>query len=282
MRRPWRASGLIVVLLAAVGCLGRGAGHSSPTWLDRLGGQTVAPHGLFVFTTLLDLPAGDPFLNRDLWAAAPAPMNHEQVVLLAQNGLRVGVVTGSLAPTGFDELLASEGTSLAPTFRTMRPGVAKVIPVNGPIEQCSIRVLPGLTEDPTRFELSDVECGLSVTAEQADGELVRLRCSWQMQHGDRQAFLKPSADGTTFARRDHKPLEVFPTLDWDVTLGPTDSLVVGSTAEPTDTLGQTFFFASTAGRIRQRVLVIRAGHGSGGTDGPARTVGAAAARLNVE
>lgn len=284
MRRPRTASGLLVVLTAAcaaAGCLGRGGDSRSAHWLDRLGGQPLAPDGLFVFTALIDQPAGDPFLNHGLWSAAHAPVSHERATLLARNGLRVGVVSGGMSPAELEPLLASEGAALDPMVRTMRPGVPKVVPVNGPLERCAFRVLPELAAEPARVEAAAVECGLAVTAEPAGGA-VKLQCSWQVQHGDRQAFLQPTADGTAFARRDGKPREAFPALDWEVTLGPHDHLVVGAAADPVDTLGQAFFFAASPDRVRQRVLVIRAGRGSGGEPaGPARTVGAAAAQQTV-
>jgi hypothetical protein len=88
-----------------------------------------------------------------------------------------------------------------------------------------------------------------------------LHCELQVQHGDRQGWLKPSADGTAFAREDHKPLAAYPTLSWEVTVGPSDYLVVGAAEQPADTLGQAFFFAAGDGRQRQRVLVVRAGRG---------------------
>jgi hypothetical protein len=115
-----------------------------------------------------------------------------------------------------------------------------------------------LAADAVPVELTAAECGLSVTARPGEGDRVTLVCEPQVQHGDKQAWLKPSADGTEFTRRDAKPLEAFPTLAFEVTLGPQDYLLIGPADDPADTLGQAFFYAATESRARQRVLVIRA------------------------
>jgi hypothetical protein len=196
-------------------------------------------------------------LSRGLWASAGAPVPHELAALLAQNGLRVGVLTG-MVPGEFDQLITSEHAAISPTHRTLQPNKPKVVPVNGPLGRCSYRVVHDLAADPARVELTGAECGLSVTARPADGGRVTLLCEPQVQHGEKQAWLKPTTDGSGFARRDAKPLEAYPTLAFEVTLGPQDYLVVGPADDPVDTLGQAFFYAAAEDRVRQRVLVIRA------------------------
>ena len=256
MRRPWKASGLLVlVCAAATGCLFRGSDSRSAGWYDRVRAMTGS--GPAIRTVLIERPAGDPFLSRGLWASAGKPLTHEQSALLARNGLRVGVLTG-MVPGEFEQLITSEHATINPMHRTLQPNKPKVVPVNGPLERCSYRAFHDLAADPTPVELAAAECGLSVTARPGEGDRVTLVCEPQVQHGDKQAWLKPSADGTEFTRRDAKPLEAFPTLGFEVTLGPQDYLVVGPADEPADTLGQAFFYAATENRARQRVLVIRA------------------------
>lgn len=256
MRRPRKASGLLVlVCAAATGCLFRGSDSRSAGWYDRI--RAMSGSGLAVRTVLLERPAGDPFLSRDLWASAGKPLPHEQSALLARNGLRVGVLTG-LVPGEFDQLVTSEHAAVNPMHRTMQPNKPKVVPVNGPLARCSYRAVPDLAADPVPVELTAAECGLSVTARPAGGDRVTLACEPQVQHGDKQAWLKPSADGTEFTRRDAKPLESYPALGFEVTLGPQDYLLLGPADDPADTLGQVFFTTATEDRARQRVLVIRA------------------------
>jgi hypothetical protein len=259
MRRPGKASGLIVlVCAAATGCLFRGSDSRSAGWYDRV--RAMAGTGLAIRTVLVERPAGDPYLSRGLWASGGKPLPHEQSALLARNGLRVGVLTG-MVPGEFDHLITSEHTAVNPMHRTMQPNKPKVVPVNGPLDRCAYRAVHDLAADPVRVELGGAECGLSVTTTPGEGDRVTLICEPQVQHGDKQAWLKPSADGTEFTRRDAKPLESFPTLSFEVTLGPQDYLLIGPTEDPVDTLGQTFFYTATEDRARQRVLVIRAFRG---------------------
>src|SRR5690349_12097117 len=137
MRRPGKASGLVVlVCAAATGCLFRGSESRSTGWFR---GLTGGDSGMAVRTVLIDRPAGDPYLSRDLWASAGKPVQHELAALLAQNGLRVGVLTG-LVPGEFDQLITSENSTVNPMHRTVLPGKPKVVPVNGPVERCSYRV----------------------------------------------------------------------------------------------------------------------------------------------
>jgi hypothetical protein len=211
--------------------------------------------GLAIRTVLIEQPAGDPFLSRGLWKSAGQPLPHEQSALLARNGLRVGVLTG-MVPGEFEQLITTAAVS--PMHRTMQPQKPKVVPVNGPLDRCSYQAFHDLAADPTPAELISAECGLSVTARPGEGDRVTLVCEPQVQHGDKQAWLKPSADGTEFTRRDAKPLESFPTLSFEVTLGPQDYLVIGAADDSTSTLGQAFFYTATENRARQRVLVIRA------------------------
>jgi hypothetical protein len=214
--------------------------------------------GLAIRTVLVERPAGDPFLSRGLWASAGKPLPHEQSALLARNGLRVGVLTG-MVPGEFEALVTSEHAAASPHMhRTMQPDRPKVVPVHGPLDRCSYRAFPDLAADAVPVELTAAECGLSVIARPAGGDRVTLVCEPQVQHGDKQAWLKPSADGTEFTRRDAKPLEAYPMLAFEVTLGPQDYLLIGPADEPADTLGQAFFYTATEDRARQRVLVIRA------------------------
>jgi hypothetical protein len=263
MRRPWMASGLLVlVCAAATGCLFRGPDSRSAGWFDRVRGLTGVESGLTLRTVLIERPAGDPYLSRGLWESAGKPVPHELSTLLARNGLRVGVLSG-MVPGEFDRLVTSEHSTVSPMLRTFQPGKPRVVPVNGPLDRCTYQVLHDLAADPARVELAGAECGLSITARLADDDRVTLLCEPQVQHGEKQAWLKPTTDGTGFARRDAKPLEAYPTLAFEVTLGPQDYLIVGPADEPADTLGQAYFYPAGEDRLRQRVLVIRALRGPG-------------------
>jgi hypothetical protein len=259
MPRPGTAAGLLLALAlvpALAGCFFRKSEQRASEWLDRMRAAATPEGTIALRTVLIERPVGDRYLAHDLWAAANKPLTHEHATLLARNGVRVGVFSGVI-PGEFDRLVHSEHATVNPIHRTTQPGAPKVIPVNGPLERCAYQAQAELTAEPTQVDLAAAECGLSVTAQPADGGRVRLVCELQVQHGERQAFLKPTSDGTSFAREDRKPLEAYPTLTWQVTLGPTDYLVVGPADDVADTLGRAFFFTGHEDQLRQRVLVIR-------------------------
>ncbi len=260
MPRPRTAAGLLLALAvvpALAGCFFRKSEHRAANWLDEMRARATPEGTLALRTVLIERPVGDQYLSGDLWASAGKPLTHAHATLLARNGVRVGVFAGVI-PSEFDRLIHSEHSTIDPTHRTTQPDAPKVIPVNGPLDRCSFHAQAELTAEPAAVDVSAAECGLSVTAYPADGGRVRLVCEPQVQHGERQPFLKPTSDGTGFTREDRKPLESYPTLGWEITLAPTDYLVVGAAEDAAGTLGRAFFFTGTEDQLRQRVLVIRA------------------------
>lgn len=286
MRRP-RWAGGVLVALAAVGCtLPRQPVDRASSWLDRArgkGGSPLAADALVLQTTLIDQPAPDPYLTHDLWAAGAVtnPLPAELSALLEVNGLRVRVVSG-VPPAKFLSLVGSDDATVSPMVRGFEPGKPKVVPVNGPLDRAAYSVRTDLTADAAKVEVAAAECGLSITARPGPDGRVRVTCEPQVQHGDRQTWLRPTADGTAFDRREQKSLAAYPTLGWDVVLGPDEFLIVGPTADPAGTLGRAYFYADAADRVRQRVLVVKAARPTGAPNAaavPSRPTNAAAAQL---
>lgn len=264
MLRTLGASGLVMgILLSALGCMTLPRGAGSSEWLEELGmfgGQSTPVNKIFLQTTLIDQPAGDPYLTRDLWQSLTRPLAPEHGALLAENGVRVGLIDGN-PPPEFLRLVTSEQHTLRPMQSTCTPGDAKVIPVNGPLDQVSFGVLAEIGTTPMTFDLPGAECGFAITPKPAADGQVQLHIEPRVQHGQKQGWLRPTADGTGFAWRDGKPAESFGKLAWDVTVTPSDYLVIGSTERPVGTLGSAFFLNDANGLSRMRVLVIRAWRG---------------------
>jgi hypothetical protein len=238
-----------------VGCLPRAERLKPAAVWDRLRGAN--PDAFTLRTTLVEAAAGDATLNRDLWATAGRPLRHEHSTLLGLNGLRVGTFSGGL-PSEFDRLARGTSGTLDATDRSFTPGVPKVVPVNGPLGHLKYRERTDLTADPAEWDLTEAECGFAITVAPADHGEVKLTVEPRIQHGDKQMVLKPTSDGTAFAREDRKPRKGYPALAFDVTLGPKDFLVLGASTDPADTLGGGFFVATAGDRVRQRALVIQA------------------------
>ncbi len=261
-----RLSGCVIVLCAAV----VGAGCKKPlTSTDGPGTQTiarslapaVAPEGLLVQSVLLERPVGDQFLDRDLWAAALPVGLPETQTLLAENGMRAGLLTGRL-PQRFQDLLDAEADTVDPHVMTFNVRKDAVIPTAGPVDPCKYSLLADLSGKPKPIELKQARCGMFVKPQSADGGRVRLWCEPQIQHGDRREWYRPTEDGTRFTKFEEISLEKYPEFGFEVTIGPDDCLVIGWSADQPETLGAILFGVEANSRPRQRVLVIRARQGN--------------------
>ncbi|QJW97900.1 hypothetical protein [Frigoriglobus tundricola] len=254
MRWAW----LIVVCASAVGCVT----HRDPppvAAVARSLSPAVPAEGMNLESVLLERPIGDRFLDRDLWAAALPVGGQEARVLLTENGLRAGVLTGNL-PQQFQTLLESESEALNARRLTFAVRKDEVLPTTGPLEKCEFGLLtdigPGDTR--TRITLPQARCGVMVRPEAMADDRVRVACEPQIQYGDRQEFWRASADGTGWVKSEEVPLKTFPMLAFDVPLGRNEYLVIGWSADQPDTIGAALFGVSANGQARQRVLVIRA------------------------
>lgn len=243
--------------LASVGCF---LIPNPPTPIGRKGvfrEDVQAERQIYYDTRLLEQPVGDSYLSRRLWADATDPLPHSQSALLAANGLKVALFSGTM-PAEFDKLTTNENTAITPTLRRGQVGKPKTIPVNGPLDRCSAEVSDALTAEARKHEWTAAECGVVVAGTPESDGRVTVRCQFHLQHGDKRAWWTPTDDGG-FDRTDGRPRETFPSFAFEVTLDPADTLVIGPRAKPDGTLGGAYFF--TADHAKQRVLVLRASTG---------------------
>ncbi|MBA4065181.1 MAG: hypothetical protein C0501_15990 [Isosphaera sp.] len=251
-----RAAIGLALLAAAAGCVSVTRRPTVPEIVAHLT-PPLPPDGLLVDSVLAERPLGDPLLDRDVWADALPVGSPETRALLAENGLRVGVLSGA-GPQAFQALLASEADAVGAERRTFRERKDDVIPTARPADPCRFAVRTDLAGQPVPVELSQARGGLLVRPEAGPDGRVRVWCEPRVQHGERQGWLRPNADATGFARRDEVPAETYPGLGFEAVLGPDDTLLLGRAADQPDTLGAVLFTASADGRPRQRVLVVRA------------------------
>jgi hypothetical protein len=260
---------LLLPGLAAGGCAwSRTTTTPRKPWYDPFEVFGSSPDAVVLMTALIDRPGGDPYLTDGLWTAADKPLPHETAALLAENGIRVGVVSG-IPPAEFSALVSSEKATTGRRMNLRRLNEPKVLPVNGPVDAVEYTVLTGLKADRVGVAVDGAECGFEVTPAAATADRVDLTLKPQVQHGPRQSWIKAATDGSGFAWDNRKPLEDYSTLSCTVTVAKGDYLVVGATDKPTGTLGEAFFFVKEPGRVRQRVLVIRASRGGPGDDATA-------------
>ena len=258
----------VVLCVAAAGCLDRAArpgrapadGVRARSFSPTGFGGLPAPetNGLYVESVLLERPVGDQLLDRDLWAADRSPLPAETEALLAENGLRVIILGGNLPPA-FQKLVASEADTVNPHGLTFANRADAVLPTAGPTDPCAFEVRPDLAGGRVKASFRQARCGVQVRPERAADGRVKVWCEPQVQHGDRQDWLRPTADGTQFVKQGAVPLERYPGLGFAAVLGADEYLVVGSPAGADGTLGAALFGVEANGRPRQRVLVVRAG-----------------------
>jgi hypothetical protein len=258
-----RVVGGIVVVGAFLCAIAAGCKPLQPS--DPLTPRTISksltpmipPEGLMVQSVLLERPIGDAFLDRDLWQSTLPAGTPETRALLAENGLRAGVLTGTL-PQRFQDLLNSDAETVAPNERSFNNRKEAVIPTAGPVEPCRFEWLADLAGKTKTVELKQARCGLFVRPQVVEGGRVKVWCEPQIQHGERRDLYRPTEDGTGLVKIEELPVERFAKLAFEVTLGPDDCLVLGWDADRPKTIGEAFFAVEVDGRPRQRVLVIRA------------------------
>jgi hypothetical protein len=259
MRRAWWAIVGCAACAAAVGCFTRAGrvpvGPTDP--VVRSLAPVVPTEGAVVETVLLERPVGDRFLDRDLWADALPIGGQEARVLLSENGLRAGVLAGSLPPR-FQAMLESDAEALSARRMTFSLRKDEVLPTSGPHPRCALGVLNDVAGRRVPLAFEEARCGVQVRPEPAGPGRVKVTCEPHIQHGERRSWLRPSADGTGFVKHEEVPLARFPALAFDALLGPNEYLLIGWDATQPDTLGAALFGVPHATGARQRVLVVRA------------------------
>jgi len=261
---PMRVAGGTVILCALVGTMGAGC-RLSPNPPDRPRSSAISrslapmvpPEALIVQSVLLERPIGDAFLDRELWESTLPVGEPETRALHAENGLRAGILSGTL-PQRFQDLLNSSAETVSPHELSFNTRTEAVIPTAGPIDSCRFALLADLAVQPRTIELKQARCGIQVKPQIVEGGRVKVACEPRIQHGERRDRYRPTEDGTGFARVEEIPLEKFPKLGFEVTLGPNDCLVLGWNADRPKTIGEALFAVEVDNRPRQRVLVIRA------------------------
>ncbi|MBP3959274.1 hypothetical protein J8F10_28855 [Gemmata sp. G18] len=246
--------------------------------------RSLAPvqqvEGIQLESIILERPVGDRFLDRDLWAATLPIGSSEMQVLLSENGLRAGVISGAL-PARFQTLLESDSEAIGGRGLTFANRKEEVLPTSGPNERCEFTVLTDLAGQRKPVELKQARGGILVRPEPTSDRRVRVWCEPQLQHGERQLFLRPSADATGFVKHEEVPLVRYQPLAFDAPLGRNEYLVIGWQADQSDTLGAALFSVEANGQPRQRVLVIRARQVNPGTAPDLPSLGSGTRRASI-
>lgn len=245
-------AGLLIALV--VGCTTPMASTTIWERLRPFQGPT-GPDVVQMDVALIELPVGDPYLNRELWAAIDeqaVALEHKSV--LEDNGLRVGIVAG-ITPGRLQSLLTSDQTCANPRHLRFRTGTTKALEI-GPVHAvCRFY----LTQDGEALpvDLEQATCTFEVQPSLTRDGKTRLTFTPRIQHGERRQTFQPSADRTRWEFLEQRSSETYTSLAWDMTLSPNEFVVVGAREDRRDSLGHHYFVRADEPAPVQRLLVIR-------------------------
>src|SRR4029453_17321331 len=117
----------------------------------------------------------------------------ETRALLAENGLRAGILSGVL-PQRFQDLLVSGAETVLPNEMSFNARKEAVLPTAGPVDPCRFALLSDLAGAPQSIELQQARCGVLVRPRVEAGGRVLVYCEPRIQHGERRDRYRPNED----------------------------------------------------------------------------------------
>lgn len=264
---------LAVLLTLAAGALGgclsgnkdRNTARSSGPPLAGVIGDDV----IYLDIAVIERTLGDAFLNHDLWTEAdeevvrvegePA-VSLERKSALEKNGFRIGQV-GGLLPSKLQDLLTSERSCQARRIQ-LHAGHETILPCGPPSANCHYRLV---RDDRSTDVVRDAaRCEIVVVPSLAEEGRICLRFMPRLKYGEMESAFVPvrDADGQYhWDRQEKQSEEVYPWLDWTLSVVPNEYVVLAALVDSGETLGEQFFLTCQDGQpIVQRLLVLRATH----------------------
>jgi hypothetical protein len=229
-------------------------GRRAPEWLQRMQSvwTDVRPDAMQMEFAYVRRPLGDAYLCEGLWHEVDencVPL--EKRPLLAANGLRVGIVSGAV-PAKLQNWLCSDGQSDGHRL-VQRTGHVSFVPI-GP--SGSDRTIAVSEERGSRtLRLESVQCGLAVRLSIADSGDTQLQLEPRVRYGSLGRLPHLAKDGQNLEVTAERPEERFPELTCELSLTPSDYLIVGGLPDRPFTLGYTAFVEPETNQ--QLILVIR-------------------------
>jgi hypothetical protein len=212
---------------------------------------------VFLDVAVVERPAGDPFLDREVWEAGDEQgVELEIKPALEENGLRV--CQFGLLPDRLQALLASPRTCAEPRRLHGEPDRPIPVALGQPRWRCEFAVR--LSEESKPVALSQARCEFEVLPIPEEDGRIRLRFTPRVKHG--QARIQPKVardpDGQLrWAVEPLEPTEEFAGLRFELCVGPGEYVAVGTRSDQPGTLGHAFFMPGGE-QPRQSLLMLRA------------------------
>lgn len=263
---------VLALASAAVGCCGLPgwlggrhhptgpAGDPQPVVEARRPADASARQAVLLDVALVERPRGDAFLEGELWELGNEQgVDLETKPLLEENGLRVGQI-GGILPARLQALVTSPHSCPEPTRRLRADAEQGTqVQVGGSRARLTFAVQQGA--DRRAVELANAVCFLDVTPTPDGERRVRLRFTPRVRHGKAAFQPRVARDPGGALRWDveaREPVEEFPALSWELTVGPDEYVLIGPRLDRPDTLGAAYFLGQSERGPVQKLLVLRA------------------------
>ena len=245
----------ILVLLQA-GCLNDRAARST-SLIDRvrgIGGPS-GPDAVVIEYAVIERPAGNAAMNRQVWAHIDELIvPSETRALLAENGLRCGVV-GGLLPSELESMIQNPRSALGHRERRLYVNNPATITLSGPVAQSEFQVRPSLEGKETTARFENAKFSMSFTPSHGVDGRITLKCVPEIEYHDKKRWTPVGAAGEAWAGQ--KPVERYQSLAFSVDLSSREFLVIGADYDRGKWLGNEIF-SDTAGNEKvQRLLIVR-------------------------
>ena len=254
LRVPMRLVGALMPMLlwSLSGCAWLETAEPS-SFMKRFREQPFAPDHTLLEVAIIERPIGDAYLNKGIWEhTAELFGNLERQAVLDDNGLRVGQLVGT-PPMELQQLLVCKSCCLDLRARIFPAGQSRPIFLTSVLPQSTYVLVQG--QQRTEIALDQARYALEMHAEFC-GEGTKLTFTPKVEHGEMQLPFRPAPERGRWEYRLEKAAKSHPELNWEVTLGQNQYLVIGARLDHERSFGQTAF-THPAEEGLQRLVVIR-------------------------
>lgn len=248
-----RLSILGLFFFLCAGCMNGETARSLRQQLRPLQGLT-GPDVVQIEFALIEAPAGDPYLNDQLWTSADEQVvDIDRKAMLEDNGFRIGMI-GGITPIPLNSLLASRHSCPDPRRLQTRLNKPSKLELGPTIASCTYQFHhDGQT---TELQLDQANCSLSIVPSLAKDGRVKLAITPQVHHGPATLEHGPAPDRSGWAYQEHRAVESYSALSFELTPGPGELVLIGGCARKPGTLGEVCFVRDQESKPVQRLLVL--------------------------
>jgi len=244
--------------LAPVGLAGCLHEADRPAWMNRIPLLRSTPEadaaGLEYW--LIERPVGGDDINRHVWDRIDEQIfPFETRATLEATGLRVGIASES-TPGPLRKMIEDPRTGRGHRLRTFSLDKPAPMLVGGVLPHAAFP-MPAGESGTARFARDEVALGFEITVKDGPDGKVLVRFVPHARFRD-AGHLLPTDGGERDVGTEH-----FPAAGFEVTLSPTEFLVIGTDSYREGTFGHAAFIGVDDDRQVQRLLVLRAGRTKG-------------------